>query len=165
MKNTKTVVAVSEVVLGEVKNFSEATKAEKFAVIEALVLETLGEEKGAEIADFLAVEAERIEKRNSKRSKVESKTAKQKNEDIALIENFYGTLENEQKEVYYSGAELIELIGFEDYTSQRMTSRLTQMVKDGSLIKDKATSDKKKVGYKLADLTAIAETAETETTN
>lgn len=146
MTNTKMVVNAK--VMEMVKGFDEMKKSEKFDVIQALVVDVLGNDNSIEIADFLQAESERIEKRNSTRNTKPSKKAVAKNEDMETIEQAFATIETDD---FYSAKEIQELITeFADYSSQKMTSRLSALVKLGVLEKDKATSDKKKVGYRLA---------------
>ena len=145
----KTQVVLSEQVAKMVKGFDESLKADKFLIIQAIVSEVIAEAESVEILDFLQTEADRVEKRNSKKSTKPSKTAVAKLEDIAKIEAFFIGLED--KETFLHGKEISEAIeGFQDYTPQKITSRLSEMVKQETLIKGKATSDKKKTGYKLA---------------
>ena len=145
----KTQVVLSEQVAKMVKGFDESLKADKFLVIQAIINEVLEEAESVEILDFLQAESDRVEKRNSKKSTKPSKTAIAKLEDIKKIEEFFLQLEDEN--IFLHGKEVCEAISeFEDYAPQKITSRLSQMVKDGFLEKGKATSDKKKTGYKLA---------------
>lgn len=110
----------------------------------------LAEKIDIELLEKLQAMSEQQEKEDSRKreKKTKSKTSLEKEKDIDLVKDFYSSLEN--KEVFLHGGEIIEAIEtFNDYTSQKITSRLSQMVKDGFLEKGKATSDKKKTGYKL----------------
>lgn len=82
----------------------------------------------------------------SRKRTTESKTSKAMTEDK---EKIIVALQELQTDDFLSGAEIAEIAGLVDYTSQKITARMTALVKDGLLEKGKATSDKKKVGYKL----------------
>lgn len=110
----------------------------------------LAEKIDVELLEKLQAMSEQQEKEDSRKreKKTKSKTSLEKEKDIDSIKDFYSSLED--KEVFLHGGEITEAIEtFNDYTSQKITSRLSQMVKDGFLEKGKATSDKKKTGYKL----------------
>lgn len=110
----------------------------------------LAEKIDIELLEKLQAMSEQQEKEDSRKreKKTKSKTSLEKEKDINSIKDFYSSLED--KEVFLHGGEITEAIeAFNNYTSQKITSRLSQMVKDGFLEKGKATSDKKKTGYKL----------------
>lgn len=130
-----------------IKNFTEVKKAEKFDIIQAVILEALGLEKSVDIVDFLQAESDRLNKANSKKKGVKSKTTVQKEEDMTELLEWFKTV---NPEVAYNGAEIVEALG-KDWTPQKTTSRLSAMAKNGTLERvEKSTNDTKKVGYKLA---------------
>lgn len=95
--------------------------------------------------------AEKLEKmletetKVSNRKRGESKTTKAKKADIEVLQDWF--MAEAEPEEFYTAKDLILAIEeFKDYSSQKMTARLSQMVKDGQLEKgDKA----KRVAYKV----------------
>lgn len=125
----------------------EMTKVE---ALEMAIKELTGNKKNEALVDKLEKMKNQEEKLASKKRKP-SKTSLEVEKDMTLIIDTLNQLGD--KETAYTGLEIAELVGshFEDYTPQKLTSRLTRLVKDGKLEKvAKATNDKKKVGYKLA---------------
>lgn len=100
---------------------------------------------------------EKLEKMQSQEIKVTerkkgkkgvSKTAKEKNENAEKALAWF--LEESDPEVFYSGAEVAKVVdGFEDFTPQKMTPILKLLAERDDLEKGQATSDNKKVGYKV----------------
>lgn len=130
-----------------IKNFTDVKKAEKFDIIQAIILEALGAEKGIDIVDFLQAESDRLNKANSKKKGAKSKTTVQKEQDMAEILEWFKTVD---PETAYNGAEIVEALG-KDWSPQKTTARLSAMAKNGTLERvEKSTNDSKKVGYKLA---------------
>lgn len=95
--------------------------------------------------------AEKLEKmlatetKVSSRKRGESKTTKAKKADIEILQDWF-MAESDPEEFYTAKDLILAIPDFKDYSSQKMTARLSQMVKDGQLDKgDKA----KRVAYKV----------------
>lgn len=95
--------------------------------------------------------AEKLEKMLATETKVcsrkrgESKTSKAKKADIEVLQDWF-MAESDPEEFYTAKDLILAIEEFKDYSSQKMTARLSQMVKDEQLVKgDKA----KRVAYKV----------------
>lgn len=119
------------------KLFKEMTVAEKFQTIATQV-------QDPEMVAFLNDKAEQQTKRNANRKKTETKAQKENKAIAQKIEQFFL---NADKEISYTSKEISQILEL-DFTPQKMTAILKLV---GNIEKvDKATNDKKKVGYKLA---------------
>lgn len=129
------------------KQITKVVALEKaVSVIGAVNHDSVHDELIEKLEQMLAQEVKVAE--NKKGKKGVSKTAKEKNENAEKALAWF--LEESDPEVFYSGAEVAQAVdGFEDFTPQKMTPILKLLAERDDLEKGQATSDKKKVGYKV----------------
>lgn len=125
------------------KEFTTLTLAEKFAEVARILSVAKAPD---EVVEFMNERSEQVAKRNKNRKPSQSKTNKEKLADMEKISEWF--FEQANPETFYSSQEICDVLEF-DYTPQKMTSRLKALVDNGTIEKGKATSDKKKVGYKI----------------
>lgn len=120
------------------------TVAEKFAEV-ARVLVAAGAQ--TELVDFINERKVMHEKRIASKKRGLTKTQKENLVHIENISAFF--FERADLEVAYTSAEVAQAVGGEiaDFTPQKMTALLKQVENVEKVAQ--ATSDKKKVGYKV----------------
>lgn len=127
----------------------QLTKSDKFAML----LEALNSADVANkdlLVDFVSAEKALVEKRNATRSASRKPTKTQRENEalVAEIVAFFDVDGEADSEVAYTADEVAELVGFEDFSAQKMTALMKKAVEEGVVTKtDKADSNKKKVGY------------------
>lgn len=127
----------------EKTQFEKLVVAEKFAEVARILSNVKAPQ---EVIDFVVEKGEQAQKRNANRKPSQSKTNKEKIADMQKIQEWF--FEEADPETFYTSQEVNEALQF-DYTPQKMTPRLKGLVEQGILEKGIATSDKKKVGYKI----------------
>lgn len=135
----------------------QLTKSDKFAML-LEALQTADVANKDLLVDFVSGEKALVEKRNATRSASRKPTKAQRENEgfVAQVVEFF--TEAADAGVAYTADEVADLVGFEDFSAQKMTALMKKAVEEGSVEKvDKADSNKKKVGYKLAGSEAPAE--------
>ena len=120
------------------------TVAQKFETV-AKVLVVAG--APTELVDFINERKTMHEKRTSNKKRSLTKTQKENLVHIENISAFF--FEQADPEVAYTSAEVAQAVGGEiaDFTPQKMTALLKQVENVEKVAQ--ATSDKKKVGYRV----------------
>lgn len=122
------------------------TKAEMF--LEAAMLLGDMNETGdlSEIIEMLEMEATRVDKRNASRRTTETKAQKENRHIAALVLDFF--FSEADAEIAYNAAEIVEAVGLEGISTQKMTA--VMKILDGDVEKvAKSTSNKARVGYQV----------------
>ena len=118
------------------------TKTEYFAMV-AEIIEGSGVENKAELMEFIQKQVEALDK---KADKAKERAAEKKAAGDELRTKVQSVLTEELQTI----DEIVEAIGEEDVTRNKVVARLTQLVAAGVAVKDKVDSGSKKVmGYKL----------------
>ena len=120
------------------------TIVEKF---EEVVRELVAAGAPSELVDFINERKAMHEKRASNKKRVLTKTQKENLVHVEKINAFF--FEQADPEVAYTSAEVAQSVGGEvaDFTPQKMTALLKQVENIEKVAQ--ATSDKKKVGYRI----------------
>lgn len=128
----------------------QLTKSDKFAML-LEALETADVANKDLLVDFVSGEKALVEKRNATRAASRKPTKAQKENEgfVAEVVEFFS--DSAEAGVAYTADEVAEAVGFEDFSAQKMTALMKKAVEEGAVEKiDKADSNKKKVGYKVA---------------
>lgn len=134
------------------------TKKEYFVMVAEIVNGSDAENK-AELMEFIQKQVEVLDK---KADKAKERAAEKKAEGDALRAKVQGVLTEELQTI----DEIVDAIGDEDVTRNKVVARLTQLVAAEVAVKDKVESGSKKVmGYKLkAEVDAAEDTEDAEVT-
>ena len=129
------------------------TKKEYFAMVAEIVNGSNAENK-AELMEFIQKQVEVLDK---KADKAKERAAEKKAEGDELRTKVQSVLTEELQTI----DEIVDAIGEEDVTRNKVVARLTQLVAAEVAVKDKVESGSKKVmGYKLKAEVDAAEDAE-----
>lgn len=129
------------------------TKKEYFTMVAEIVNGSNAENK-AELMEFIQKQVEVLDK---KAEKAKERAAEKKAEGDELRAKVQGVLTEELQTI----DEIVDAIGEEDVTRNKVVARLTQLVAAEVAVKDKVESGSKKVmGYKLKAEVDAAEDAE-----
>lgn len=127
-------------------NEKKLTKKDYFEAIAAVVTE-LEDVNGIPAQDVLAFIDKQVEQIDNKAEKAKAKAAEKKAEGDALRDKVEAALTDELQ----SAEALVEAIGEEDVTKQKVVARLTQLVNAGIATKEKVKVDKaEKTMYRKA---------------
>lgn len=137
----------------------KVTKKMKF---EAMIAYFKGEDTELTEADFIQFCEEQVADLDKKAAKAKERAAKKKAEADELTEVVFGVLTEEFQTI----AEIAEAVALalpedaEEVSAQRITSRLTKLVKAGDVEKEQVTVEvegkkSKKMGYKVATADAV----------
>lgn len=119
---------------------AQKTVSKKFAeVIETLKIAGASQEQ----IEFIEQKKAQHEKSLNRNSSKPSKAAKENKPLIAKIDEWF--FAEADPDIAYTSQEIQEAVGFENLTPQKMTALLRKAENAGRV--DKATNDKKKVGY------------------
>ena len=132
------------------------TKKEYFAMV-AEIIEGSDAQNKEELMEFIQKQVEALDK---KADKAKERAAEKKAAGDELRTKVQSVLTEELQTI----DEIVDAIGEEDVTRNKVVARLTQLVAAGVAIKDKVDSGSKKVmGYKLnTDADAAENTEATE---
>lgn len=134
------------------------TKREYFEMV-AEIVEGSGAENKAELMEFINKQVEVLDK---KAAKAKERAAEKKAEGDELRAKVEAVLTDEVQVI----DEIVDAIGEENVTRNKVVARLTQLVKAGIAVKEEVKNGSKKVmGYRLAgeeaeDAEATEEVAE-----
>lgn len=131
------------------------TKKEYFEMV-AEIVEGSGAENKEELMEFINKQVEALDK---KAAKAKERAAEKKAEGDELRAKVEAVLTDEVQVI----DEIVDAIGEEDVTRNKVVARLTQLVKAGIAVKEEVKNGSKKVmGYRLAE--EIAEDVDVEVT-
>lgn len=131
------------------------TKKEYFAMV-AEIVEGSGAENKAELMEFIQKQIEALDK---KADKAKERAAEKRAAGDELRAKVQGVLTEGLQTI----DEIVDAIGEEDVTRNKVVARLTQLVAAGVAAKDKVESGSKKVmGYKLKIEEDVEDTEATE---
>ena len=131
------------------------TKKDYFAMVAEIVDNSNAENKD-ELMEFIEKQVEALDK---KAAKAKERAAEKKAEGDALRDKVEAVLTNEVQVI----DQIVEAIGDEDVTRNKVVARLTQLVKADIAVKEEVKNDSKKVmGYKLKTEDAADDTEATE---
>ena len=118
------------------------TKKDYFAMVAEIVDNSNAENKD-ELMEFIEKQVEALDK---KAAKAKERAAEKKAEGDALRDKVEAVLTNEVQVI----DQIVEAIGDEDVTRNKVVARLTQLVKADIAVKEEVKNGSKKVmGYKL----------------
>lgn len=119
------------------------TKREYFEMV-AEIVEGSGAENKEELMEFINKQVEALDK---KAAKAKERAAEKKAEGDELRAKVEAVLTDEVQVI----DEIVDAIGEEDVTRNKVVARLTQLVKAGIAVKEEVKNGSKKVmGYRLA---------------
>ena len=119
------------------------TKKEYFEMV-AEIVEGSGAENKEELMEFINKQVEALDK---KAAKAKERAAEKKAEGDELRAKVEAVLTDEVQVI----DEIVDAIGEEDVTRNKVVARLTQLVKAGIAVKEEVKNGSKKVmGYRLA---------------
>lgn len=129
------------------------TKKDYFAMVAEIVDNSNAENKD-ELMEFIEKQVEALDK---KAAKAKERAAEKKAEGDALRDKVEAVLTNEVQVI----DQIVEAIGDEEVTRNKVVARLTQLVKADIAVKEEVKSGSKKVmGYKLKTEGDAAEATE-----
>lgn len=129
------------------------TKKDYFAMVAEIVDNSNAENKD-ELMEFIEKQVEALDK---KAAKAKERAAEKKAEGDALRDKVEAVLTNEVQVI----DQIVEAIGDEDVTRNKVVARLTQLVKADIAVKEEVKNGSKKVmGYKLKTEDAAEATEE-----
>ena len=129
------------------------TKKDYFAMVAEIVDNSNAENKD-ELMEFIEKQVEALDK---KAAKAKERAAEKKAEGDALRDKVEAVLTNEVQVI----DQIVEAIGDEDVTRNKVVARLTQLVKADIAVKEEVKNGSKKVmGYKLKTEEDVAEATE-----
>ena len=131
------------------------TKKDYFAMVAEIVDNSNAENKD-ELMEFIEKQVEALDK---KAAKAKERAAEKKAEGDALRDKVEAVLTNEVQVI----DQIVEAIGDEDVTRNKVVARLTQLVKADIAVKEEVKNGSKKVmGYKLKTEDAADDAEATE---
>ena len=131
------------------------TKKDYFAMVAEIVDNSNAENKD-ELMEFIEKQVEALDK---KAAKAKERAAEKKAEGDALRDKVEAVLTNEVQVI----DQIVEAIGDEDVTRNKVVARLTQLVKADTAVKEEVKNGSKKVmGYKLKTEDAADDAEATE---
>ena len=129
------------------------TKKDYFAMVAEIVDNSNAENKD-ELMEFIEKQVEALDK---KAAKAKERAAEKKAEGDALRDKVEAVLTDEVQVI----DQIVEAIGDEDVTRNKVVARLTQLVKANIAVKEEVKNGSKKVmGYKLKTEEDVAEVTE-----
>jgi predicted Rossmann fold nucleotide-binding protein DprA/Smf involved in DNA uptake len=123
---------------------TKKTKAMYFAELREIVEANAEVENQAELLEFIDKQIETLEKRKAAAAE---RAEKKKSESDALTEAVFAQI----GEDFITVDEIVEALGEEDITRNKVTARLGKLVKSGAVVKELVKTDNgKRMAYHLA---------------